>query len=202
MIFDVLAKRNKKKCFFWDSNYELPVAHPTVYSLYRLLSYSNFRVRNVLSSYGPEIGNKTWTYEQGKRTAVEAESKQRPTVNHATERDEIWMSMKILPCVCTRSWRCYTTFTITTYSRDGVVGIATRYGLERQGIESRWGRDFPHISRPALRPTQPPIQCLPGLSWGKGSRNAVFTTHSHLVPRFTIKSRAIPLFSLRGLHGL
>jgi hypothetical protein len=34
-----------------------------------------------------------------------------------------------------------------------VVGIATAYGLDGPGIESRWGRDFPHLSRPALRPT-------------------------------------------------
>jgi hypothetical protein len=27
--------------------------------------------------------------------------------------------------------------------RDGSVGIATRYGLDGQGIESRWGRDIP-----------------------------------------------------------
>ena len=25
----------------------------------------------------------------------------------------------------------------------GAVGIATRYGLDSPGIESRWGRDFP-----------------------------------------------------------
>jgi hypothetical protein len=30
------------------------------------------------------------------------------------------------------------------------VGIATEYGLEGPGIESRWGRDFSHTSRPAL----------------------------------------------------
>ena len=35
-----------------------------------------------------------------------------------------------------------------------VVGIATGYGLDGPGIESRWGRDFPHLSRPALGPTQ------------------------------------------------
>ena len=34
--------------------------------------------------------------------------------------------------------------------RDSSVGIATRYGLGRPGIESRWEWDFPHPSRPAL----------------------------------------------------
>jgi len=51
-------------------------------------------------------------------------------------------------------------------ARDGSVGIATRYGLDGPGIESLWGRDFPHPSRPALEPTQPPIQWVPGLSRG------------------------------------
>ena len=37
-------------------------------------------------------------------------------------------------------------------------GIATGYGLDGPGIESRWRRDFPHLSRPALGPTQPPVQ--------------------------------------------
>ena len=46
------------------------------------------------------------------------------------------------------------------------VGIATAYGLDGPGIESRWGRDFPHLSRPTLRPTQPPVQWVPGLSRG------------------------------------
>jgi hypothetical protein len=47
--------------------------------------------------------------------------------------------------------------------RDSVVGIATRYGLDGPGIESRWGRDFSQPSRPALGPTLPPIQWVPGL---------------------------------------
>ena len=42
-------------------------------------------------------------------------------------------------------------------SCDSSVSIATRYGLEGPGIESRWGRDFPYPSRPALESTQPPI---------------------------------------------
>jgi hypothetical protein len=42
--------------------------------------------------------------------------------------------------------------------QDTSVGIAISYGLDSPGIESRWRRDFPHRSRPALGPTQPPIQ--------------------------------------------
>ena len=42
--------------------------------------------------------------------------------------------------------------------RDYSVGIATRYGLDGPGIDCRWGKDFPHPSRPALGPTQPPMQ--------------------------------------------
>ena len=43
--------------------------------------------------------------------------------------------------------------------RDISVGIATRYGLDGLGIESWWWRDFPHLYRAALRPTQ--LQGLP-----------------------------------------
>ena len=46
-----------------------------------------------------------------------------------------------------------------------VVGIATGYGLDGPG-SGGGGRDFLHLSRPALRPTQPPVQWIPGLSRG------------------------------------
>ena len=37
----------------------------------------------------------------------------------------------------------------STVGRDSLVGIGTQYGLVGPGIEFRWGRDFPHLSRPA-----------------------------------------------------
>jgi hypothetical protein len=48
-------------------------------------------------------------------------------------------------------------FSVGRYSS---VGIATDYGLDGPGIEFRWGRDFPHSSRPALGTAQTPIKSV------------------------------------------
>jgi hypothetical protein len=53
------------------------------------------------------------------------------------------------------------------YSGPGsAVSVVNGYGLDGPGIESRWGRDFPQLTRTALGPTQPPVQRVPGLSRG------------------------------------
>jgi len=64
---------------------------------------------------------------------------------------------------------------------DSAVGIEIRDGLDYPGIESRWGRGYPHPSRPALGPTQPTIQGVRGLFPGEKAAGAL--THPHLAPR-------------------
>jgi hypothetical protein len=67
--------------------------------------------------------------------------------------------------------------------RDSVVGITTRYGLDGPGIESQWGRDFPHSFTPILSPTQPPIQWIRGLFPGGKAAEAWRLLPPHLAPR-------------------
>jgi len=62
-------------------------------------------------------------------------------------------------------------------SQASIVCIATRYGLDGPGIESLWGREFPHLFRPALSPTQPPVQGVPGLSLEQSDRDVTLTTY-------------------------
>ena len=83
---------------------------------------------------------------------------------------------------------------------DSAVGIATCYGLDGPGIESWCGRDLPHPSRLAVGSTQPPIQWVPSLSWGKAA-GATLATHSHLAPRLK-KEQSCTSTPPLGLHGL
>jgi hypothetical protein len=53
-------------------------------------------------------------------------------------------------------------------------------------------------SRPALRPTQPPVQWVPGVKRGRG---VTLTTHPHLVPRLRM-SRSYICSHPKCLHGV
>ena len=98
------------------------------------------------------------------------------------------------------------TFTLTPVIPDHMgpessVGIATRHGLDGPGIESRWRRDFPHLSRPAPEPTQPPVQWVPGLFARAEEAEA---WHYHQIPSSAeVKERVeLYLYSLSGNRGL
>jgi hypothetical protein len=52
----------------------------------------------------------------------------------------------------------YFTDKIKSRGPGSLVVIVTAYGLYGPGINSQWSWDFTHLSRPALRPTQPPVQ--------------------------------------------
>jgi len=77
----------------------------------------------------------------------------------------------------------------------------TGYGLDGPGIETRWGRDFPYLSRPALGPTQPPVQWVRVFPRGKErpGRDADPSPPSSAVGHERVE---LYLYSPCGLYGL
>jgi len=82
------------------------------------------------------------------------------------------------------------------------VGIATGYGQHGPGIEFRWGRDFPHLSIPALGPTQPPVQWVPGHSPGVKIDRGVTLTPSPPSSAVGHERVELYLYSHYGPYGL
>jgi len=82
---------------------------------------------------------------------------------HWADYHEIWVFLETLSKIMFRKNR---TRLIDTLHEDrglgSSVGIATGYGLDGPGIESRGGRDFPHPSRPALGAH--PASCTMGIA--------------------------------------
>jgi hypothetical protein len=76
----------------------------------------------------------------------------------------------LLPCPLPGRGVCLTCFIPATIfcdiwfnqSWDSSVGIAIRSGMDGPEMESPWGLDYPHLSRPVLGPTQPPVQWVLG----------------------------------------
>jgi hypothetical protein len=84
--------------------------------------------------------------------------------------------------------------------------IVSDYGLDDRaiGVRSPVGaKDLSSVSRPALRPTQPPVQWAPGvLSPGvKHGQGVTLTTHPHLMPRSRM-SRSYISSPPKLLHGV
>jgi hypothetical protein len=63
-----------------------------------------------------------------------------------------WNTATEIWCVCSLdSWTEHLCSIFIKQPGPGSsVGIATGYGMDGPGIESRWERDFPHLSRQAL----------------------------------------------------
>jgi hypothetical protein len=68
------------------------------------------------------------------------------------------------------------------WGQDSSVGIATGYGLDDPGIESRWRQDISHPSRTALGPTQSHIMGTGSFPGVKRSGRGV-DHPPHLTPR-------------------
>jgi hypothetical protein len=117
-----------------------------------------------------------------------------------TDNPNTSWTRNVKPTVNCQTWWHFIITNTTCSGPGSSVGIAIDYRLDGPGIESRWGRDFSHTSRPALGPTQPPVQWIPGLSRGV-KRPGRGADHPPLLTPRSRKSRAIPLLPSGPLVG-
>jgi hypothetical protein len=88
--------------------------------------------------------------------------------------------------ICSLNHSLHLFINLPTRSRDSSVGVATDYGLDdrRVGVRVPVGsRIFSTSSRPALGPTQPPVQWVLGALSPGVKRQGRETDHLQLVPR-------------------
>jgi hypothetical protein len=85
---------------------------------------------------------------------------------------------RIVPSIRPRSLPCNSSFAYPFSRRCTVVVLSGKSSLSKLQINTS-------VSRPALRLTQPPAQCVPGVLYPgvKRGRSLRLTTHPHLVPR-------------------
>jgi len=112
----------------------------------------------------------------------------------------LWIQLLLMPISTTD-------INHTSYRRgepDSSVDVVTGYGLDGPGIESRWGRDFPHLSGPTLGRTQPPVQWVPGLSRSKErtGRGADPSPPSSAVVKKEYSYTSTPPMGLRSVQSL
>jgi hypothetical protein len=89
--------------------------------------------------------------------------------------------------------------------RDSSVSIVTKLRIGRPRFDSRKGQKyflFATASRPALEPTQPPIQWVSGaLSPGKIVQGVKMIIHLHLVPMLRMHGAINPLTHMASQCG-
>jgi len=101
-------------------------------------------------------------------------------------------------------WRClggwisshYHQMTTSKVGQQSSVSIANSYRVADPQSESWWGWEFPHLSRPAIGPTQPPVKWTPGLSHSGKMARAWSWPSTSPSSKGSRKRRTIPTISL------